>query len=96
VRPAGVDTTLQALPGGQIKISDGTVGINQLTITVKDEHATERGELHVKGVIGLGPGFIPTSWGVLLDGKIGGKMLLAGRAERGPRRPAGSRASTAR
>jgi hypothetical protein len=77
VRPAGVDTTLQVLPGGQIKISDGTVGINQLTITVKDEHATERGDLHVKGVIGLGPGFIPTAWGVLLDGKIGGKMLLA-------------------
>lgn len=77
VRPTGVDTTLQVARGGQIKINDGTIGINQLTVTVKEERGTERGDLHVKGTIALGPGFIPSSWGVLLDGKIAGKMLLA-------------------
>lgn len=77
IRPSGVDTTLQIARGGQVKINDGTVGINQFTITVKEERATERGDLHVKGTISLGPGLTPASWGVLLDGKLAGKMLLA-------------------
>jgi hypothetical protein len=77
VRPSGVDTTLQIASGGQIKINDGTVGINQFTITVKEERGTERGHLNVKGTIRLGSGLTPASWGVLLDGKLAGKMLLA-------------------
>lgn len=77
VRPSGVDTTLQIARGGQIKLNDGTIGINQFAITVKEKRATERGDLHVKGTITLGPELIPTSWGVLVDGKLAGKMLLA-------------------
>ncbi len=77
VVPSGVDTTLQILPGGQLKLADGTLGINNLTLTVKDPHANEQGALHVKGTVGLGAGFRPATWGLLIDGKIAGKMLLA-------------------
>jgi len=76
VKPTGGDTTLQILPGGQIRLSDGTLGFNQLTVSVKDERAQEAGELHVKGNISL-DGWQPNAWGVLIDGTIAGKMLLA-------------------
>ena len=76
VVPTGVDTTLQILPGGQLKLADGILGINQLKLTVKDPHANEQGALNIKGTIGLA-GFKPATWGLLIDGQIAGKMLLA-------------------
>ena len=76
VKPTGGDTTLQIVPGGQIRIADGTLGFNQLAMSVKDERAGEAGELHVRGTIELA-GWQPDAWGVLVDGTIAGKMLLA-------------------
>lgn len=76
VRPSGVDTVLTVAKDGQLLLSDGTLGFNQLVLSVQDDRATQRGELNVRGTIGL-DGFTPASWGVLIDGKIAGKMLLA-------------------
>jgi hypothetical protein len=76
VKPTGGDTTLQILPGGQIRLGNGTLGFNQLTVSVKDERAQEAGELHVMGNVDLA-GWQPVAWGVLIDGTIAGKMLLA-------------------
>lgn len=76
VRPSGVDTVLTVAKDGQILLSDGTLGFNQLVLSVQDDRATQRGELNVRGTIAL-DGFTPASWGVLIDGKIAGKMLLA-------------------
>ncbi|HEY5944162.1 MAG TPA: hypothetical protein VIV40_01665, partial [Kofleriaceae bacterium] len=86
VRLPGGDSVLQVLgprtvdgeklPGAQIKIANGTVGFGSFTINVKDERKDEQGELHVSGSIALS-GLKPVSWGLLIDGKIAGKMLSA-------------------
>ena len=89
VRPVGGDSELQILgphqgddpkaplePGALIKLANGSVGFNSFTIKVKDPRKTEQGELHVTGAVGL-DGLRPASWGLLIDGKIAGKMLLA-------------------
>jgi hypothetical protein len=78
VRPAGVDTTLIVLKDGQILMSDGTIGFNQFVVAVQDDRAQNgaRGQLNVKGTVAL-DGLKPASWGVLIDGKIAGKMLVA-------------------
>ncbi|HEX5059735.1 MAG TPA: translocation/assembly module TamB domain-containing protein, partial [Kofleriaceae bacterium] len=66
----------EKLPGAQIKIANGTVGFGSFTINVKDERKDEQGELHVSGSIALA-GLKPASWGLLIEGKIAGKMLSA-------------------
>ena len=90
VRPAGGDSDLQVLgpehedgdpkkpivPGALVKLANGSIGFNSFTIKVKDPRKTEQGELHVTGALAL-DGLHPVSWGVLIDGKIAGKMLLA-------------------
>ncbi|MEO8844150.1 MAG: translocation/assembly module TamB domain-containing protein [Kofleriaceae bacterium] len=78
IRPAGVETTLMVEKDGQVLLSDGTIGFNQLVVAVQDDRAqnTARGELNVRGTIALA-GLRPVSWGVLIDGKIAGKMLVA-------------------
>ncbi|MEO8550066.1 MAG: translocation/assembly module TamB domain-containing protein, partial [Kofleriaceae bacterium] len=76
VRPTGVDTVLMVGKGGQLLLADGTLGFNQFVIGVKDDRAQQRGALNVRGTIGL-DGFTPATWGVLIDGKIAGKMLQA-------------------
>jgi hypothetical protein len=93
VRPAGGDSDLEVLgphkeadpddpkqqvdvPGGQVMLANGSLGFNGFTVRVKDERKGEEGELHVKGVIGLAD-LRPAKWGLLIDGKISGKMLLA-------------------
>ncbi|HEY0254434.1 MAG TPA: translocation/assembly module TamB domain-containing protein, partial [Kofleriaceae bacterium] len=76
IRPAGVDTTLTIQKNGQILLSDGTLGFNGFVIAVLDDRQAQRGALNVRGTIAL-DGFKPASWGVLIDGKIAGKMLLA-------------------
>ena len=76
VRPAGVDTVLMVQKDGQLLLADGTLGFNQFVIAVKDDRAAQRGALNVRGTIAL-EGLKPASWGVLIDGKIAGKMLQA-------------------
>ena len=86
LRLPGGDSVLQVLgprvvdgekvPGAQIKIANGNVGLSSFVINVKDERKDERGELNVSGSIALA-GFTPASWGVKIEGKIAGKMLSA-------------------
>jgi hypothetical protein len=74
LRPAGGDTVLEATTG-QIMLSNGTIGFQNVTLRVRDERRAEEGELHVAGAIGL-DGLTPARWGLLVDGTIAGKMLL--------------------
>jgi hypothetical protein len=86
VRLPGGDAVLQVLgprvvdgeqvPGAQIKIANGVIGFGSFTVNVRDERKDERGELRVSGSIGL-DGLTPTGWGLLIEGQIAGKMLLA-------------------
>ncbi|MEO8840903.1 MAG: translocation/assembly module TamB domain-containing protein [Kofleriaceae bacterium] len=76
VRPSGVDTVFTVKQDGQLLLSNGTLGFNGLVIAVQDDRAQQRGELNVRGTVTL-EGLKPASWGVLIDGKIAGKMLLA-------------------
>lgn len=86
LRLPGGDSVLQVLgprtvngekqPGAQIKIANGTLGFGSFTINVQDERKDERGELHVSGSIAM-KGLEPATWGLLIDGKIAGKMLSA-------------------
>lgn len=72
-RPIGKDTVLEA-PSGLIKIANGSLGFTDVKLRVRDQHRDESGELHVKGNIAL-DGLRPVSWGVLISGKLAGKML---------------------
>ncbi len=74
VRPVGGDTVLEA-PSGLVKLANGSLGFTNIKVQVRDPHRDEAGELHIKGNIEL-DGFTPVSWGVLVDGKVAGKMLL--------------------
>jgi translocation and assembly module TamB len=76
VRLPGGDSLLQVARGGQIKLANGAVGFNGITISVKDERHDDHGALHVAGTIGL-DGLTPARWGILIDGEITGKMLQA-------------------
>jgi hypothetical protein len=72
-RPIGKDTDLEA-PSGLIKLANGSLGFTDVKLRVRDQHRDESGELHVKGNIAL-DGLRPVSWGVLISGKVAGKML---------------------
>jgi len=72
-RPLGKDTDLEA-PSGLIKLANGSLGFTDVKLSVRDQHRDEAGELHIKGNIAL-DGFRPVQWGVLISGKIAGKML---------------------
>lgn len=72
-RPIGKDTDLEA-PSGLIKLANGSLGFTDVKLRVRDQHRDEAGELHVKGNITL-DGLRPVSWGVLISGKLAGKML---------------------
>ena len=89
-RPVGGDTILDA-PSGLIKLANGSLGFTNIKVRVRDPHRDaagvqagkqvagaardEAGELNIKGTIAL-DGITPVSWGVLIDGKVAGKMLL--------------------
>lgn len=75
LRPVGGDTVLEA-PTGLIKLANGSLGFTDVIMQVRDQHLDEKGELHVKGSIRL-DGLTPADWGLLISGKIAGKMLLA-------------------
>jgi len=73
-QPVGGDTILEA-PSGLIRVANGSLGFTDVKVQVRDQHRDEAGELHIKGNITL-DGLSPVGWGVLIDGKIAGKMLL--------------------
>ncbi|MCW5804486.1 MAG: translocation/assembly module TamB domain-containing protein [Deltaproteobacteria bacterium] len=75
-KPVGSDTVLAA-PSGLIKLANGSLGFTDVRVQVHDERrSTGVGELHVKGNIAL-DGLTPVQWGLLVDGKLAGEMLLA-------------------
>jgi hypothetical protein len=74
LRPVGGETMLEA-PTGLIKLANGSLGFTDVIVQVRDQHLDEKGELHVKGSIRL-DGFTPADWGLLISGKLAGKMLL--------------------
>ena len=74
LRPVGGETVLEA-PTGLIKLANGSLGFTDVIMQVRDQHLDEKGELHVKGSIRL-DGFTPAEWGLLISGKLAGKMLL--------------------
>ena len=74
-RPRGGDTLLEA-PSGLIKLANGSLGFTDVKVKVRDQHRDEAGEVHVKGSIGF-DGLAPTTWSVLISGKLAGKMLTA-------------------
>jgi hypothetical protein len=73
-QPLGGDTILEA-PSGLIRIANGSLGFTDVKVTVRDEQRDEAGELNIKGNITM-DGLKPVAWGLLIDGKIAGKMLL--------------------
>lgn len=73
-QPLGNDTILEA-PSGLIRIANGSLGFTDVKVRVRDEQRDEAGEINIKGNITL-DGLSPVAWGVLIDGKIAGKMLL--------------------
>ncbi|MBA3396632.1 MAG: translocation/assembly module TamB domain-containing protein [Deltaproteobacteria bacterium] len=73
-QPVGGDTILEA-PSGLIRLANGSLGFTDVKVQVRDRHRDEAGELHIKGNITL-DGLKPVGWGILIDGKIAGKMLL--------------------
>jgi TamB, inner membrane protein subunit of TAM complex len=73
-QPLGNDTILEA-PSGLIRVANGSLGFTDVKVRVRDEQRDEAGEINIKGNITL-DGLSPVAWGVLIDGKIAGKMLL--------------------
>jgi hypothetical protein len=67
----------EQVPGAQIKIANGVVGLSSFVVNVRDERKDEQGELQVSGSLGLDDSFKPASWGVLVEGQVAGKMLSA-------------------
>src|SRR5262249_7407325 len=69
------DTVLQA-QSGLVKLANGSLGFTDVTLRIRDERKDGgAGDLHIKGNIAL-DGLTPTNWGVLIDGKIAGEMLM--------------------
>jgi hypothetical protein len=73
-QPLGNDTILEA-PTGLIRIANGSLGFTDVKVRVRDEQRDEAGEINIKGKHHA-DGLKPIAWGVLIDGKIAGKMLL--------------------
>ncbi|HUJ58495.1 MAG TPA: translocation/assembly module TamB domain-containing protein [Kofleriaceae bacterium] len=71
IQPTGSDNRLVVARDSEVKLQNGNLGFNSFTVAVNDER---KGELHVKGAIGM-DGLVPARWGVLIDGVIAGKML---------------------
>jgi hypothetical protein len=83
IRPTGQDTVVRVAPPnrlgpqpGLIKVANNSLGFTNVRIRVDDTYLGEETEMAVKGSIGL-DGITPSSWGLIVDGQIAGKMLLA-------------------
>src|SRR6185503_7975047 len=75
LRPVGQETVVR-VPGGQFKLANNSLGFNDVRVRVDDTYLGEKAELVIKGGIGL-DGLRPKKWGVIVEGQIAGKMLLA-------------------
>jgi hypothetical protein len=75
LRPVGQETVVRA-PTGLVKLANGSLGFTQVRLRVDDTYLGEAAELVIGGGVRL-HGLTPVSWGVLIDGKLAGKMLLA-------------------
>ncbi|MBP6628181.1 MAG: translocation/assembly module TamB domain-containing protein [Kofleriaceae bacterium] len=75
LRPSGQETVIR-VPTGQIKLGQNSLGFSDVRIRVDDTYLDERAELVVRGGIGL-VGLTPATWGLIIEGQIAGKMLLA-------------------
>ncbi len=75
VRPAGQETIVQ-VPSGLIKLNNNSLGFTDVRVKVDDPYLSEATELVVKGNLKL-EGFRPVSWGVIVEGQVAGKLLMA-------------------
>ena len=75
LRPVGQETVVR-VPAGLIKLGNGSLGFSDVRIRVDDTYLGEKAELVVKGGLGM-DGLRPAKWGVIIEGQIAGKMLLA-------------------
>ncbi|MBK7535105.1 MAG: translocation/assembly module TamB domain-containing protein [Myxococcales bacterium] len=75
LRPAGLETVVQ-VPSGSIKLARGNLGFTGVRVLVDDIHQRESGEVTIAGSIVL-DGLTPSKWGLIINGKIAGKMLMA-------------------
>ncbi len=91
LRPVGTDTVLQVgaecdaasswlarrFPAPEcsvLKLANGSLGFENVKLKIVDEHRDEQGELLVHGGIQF-DGLTPSAWGVIIEGKVAGKML---------------------
>lgn len=75
LRPVGQETVVR-VPGGQFKLANNSLGFNDVRVRVDDTYLGEKAELVIRGGIGL-DGLTPKKWGVIIEGQVAGKMLLA-------------------
>jgi hypothetical protein len=75
LRPVGGDTVVR-VPTGVIKLANNTLGFSDVEVKVDDQYNGDETKLVVKGVIGLEK-LRPKKWGVIIEGQVAGKMLLA-------------------
>ncbi|HET9626383.1 MAG TPA: translocation/assembly module TamB domain-containing protein [Kofleriaceae bacterium] len=74
LRPVGSDTVITAAHG-QILLANDSLGFNGVVVQARDDrHADDQGELTLGGNIKL-DGVTPTQWGLILKGKLAGKLL---------------------
>lgn len=57
-----------------LKLANGSLGFENVKLKVVDEHRDEQGELVIHGGIQF-DGLSPSAWGVIIEGKLAGKML---------------------
>lgn len=79
VRPKGQDAFI-SMPLGKIEASEDSVIISGVELAVKDRFTEEKAVLEVGGVIGMRD-LAPSSWSVLMEGEISGKLLLVAARE---------------
>lgn len=75
LRPTGQDTVVR-VPSGLVKLGNHSLGFTDVKLRIDDNALGDQTELVIKGGIGL-DGLTPQSWGVLVEGQIAGKLLLA-------------------
>lgn len=74
-RPTGLETVVR-IPTGNIKLANNSVGFTGVRVLVDDTHIGEGSELTIGGGVKMTKDGLP-QWGVILTGKIAGKLLQA-------------------
>lgn len=75
IRPAGQETVVQ-VPGGLVRLANGSVAVTGVRLLVDDVHQRERGELSLMGGVSLKGGLHAPVWNITLDGKIPGRLFM--------------------